>query len=67
MAQHQYQNGVDWARKVAVPVLLGKDPGTLLAVEAEVFESHVNLAAAKAVGLTVPEAIVKQATKVFEK
>jgi len=67
VAQHQYQNGVDWARKVAVPVLLGKDPGTLLAVEAEVFESHVNLAAAKAVGLTVPEAIVKQATKVFEK
>src|SRR5215470_9749341 len=37
LAQHQYQNGVDWARRVAVPVLLGKDPGTLLAVEATVF------------------------------
>lgn len=67
VAQHQYQNGVDWAKKVAVPVLLGKDPGALLAVEAEVFEVRVNLAAAKAAGLTVPEAIVKQASKVFEK
>jgi putative ABC transport system substrate-binding protein len=65
VAQHQYQNGVDWARKVAVPVLLGKDPGSLLAVEAEVFEVHVNLGAAKAAGLTVPESIVKQASKVF--
>jgi putative tryptophan/tyrosine transport system substrate-binding protein len=65
VAQHQYQNGVDWARKVAVPVLQGKDPGTLLAVEAEVFEVHVNVAAARAAGLTVPDSVVKQATKVF--
>lgn len=67
VAQHQYQNGVDWAKKVAVPVLLGKDPGALLAVEAEVFEVRVNLAAAKAAGLTVPEAVLKQASKVFGK
>jgi len=65
VAQHQYQNGVDWARKVAVPVLLGKDPGSHLAVEAEVFESHVNVAAARAAGLTVPDSVLKQATKVF--
>lgn len=65
VAQHQYQNGVDWARKVAVPVLLGKDPGTHLAVEAEVFESHINVAAARAAGLTVPDSVLKQATKVF--
>jgi putative ABC transport system substrate-binding protein len=65
LAQHQYQNGVDWARKVAVPVLLGKDAGTLLAVEAEVFEVQVNATAAKAVGLTVPEAVTKQASKVY--
>jgi len=65
VAQHQYQNGVDWARKVAVPVLLGRDPGSLLAVEAEVFEVHVNVGAAKAAGLTVPEGVIKQATKVF--
>src|SRR6516165_7589587 len=66
LAQHQYQNGVDWARKVAVPDLLGKDPGTLLAVEATVFERQVNAGAAKAVGLTVPESILKQASKVYE-
>ena len=35
--------------------------------EAEVFDTRVNTAAAKAVGLTVPDAIVKQASKVFEK
>ena len=66
LAQHQYQNGVDWARKVAVPVLLGKDPGTLLAVAATVFETQINAGAAKAVGLTVPESILKQASKVYE-
>ena len=66
LAQHQYQNGVDWARKVAVPVLLGKDPGTLLAVEATVFETQINAGAARAVGLTVPESILKQASKVYE-
>ena len=66
LAQHQYQNGVDWARKVAAPVLLGKDPGTLLAVEASVFEVQVNLAAAKAVGLAIPDGVMKQASKVYE-
>ncbi len=67
VAQHQYQNGVDWAKKVAIPVLLGKDPGTITAVEAEVFEVRVNTAAAKAYGLTIPDAIVKNASKVFDK
>jgi putative ABC transport system substrate-binding protein len=65
VAQHQYQNGVDWARKVAVPVLQGKDPGTVLAAEAEIFEVHVNLNAANAAGLTVSDAVRKQATKLF--
>jgi putative tryptophan/tyrosine transport system substrate-binding protein len=65
LAQHQYQNGVDWARKVAVPVLAGKAPGTMVPVEAEVFETHVNVAAAKSVGLTVPASMITQATKVF--
>jgi putative ABC transport system substrate-binding protein len=65
IAQHQYQNGVDWARKVAVPVLRGKDAGSVLPVEAEVFEVHINAAAARAAGLTVPESALKQATKVF--
>jgi hypothetical protein len=30
-----------------------------------VFETHVNVAAAKAVGLTVPQSMITQATKVF--
>ena len=66
LAQHQYQNGVDWARKVAVPVLLGKDPGQLLAVEASVFETQLNAGAAKAAGVTLPESIRKDASKVHE-
>ncbi len=65
VAQHQYQNGVDWARKVVVPVLLGKDVSTVPPAQAEVFDTRVNVAAAKAVGLTVPDSILKQATKVF--
>ena len=67
VAKHQYQNGVDWARKVAVPVLLGKKPGEHVPVAAEVFEMRVNTAAAKAAGLTIPEAVLKQAGKVFDK
>jgi putative ABC transport system substrate-binding protein len=66
LAQDQYQNGVDWARKVAVPVLLGKDPGSVLAVAATAFETQINAGTAKAVGLTIPESILKQASKVYE-
>lgn len=65
LAQHQYQNGVDWARKVAVPVLLGRNAGTLAPVEAEVFDVQLNQGAARAAGLTIPDAIVKQASKVY--
>ena len=65
LAQHQYQNGVDWARKVAVPVLLGRAPGTLTAVEADAFDIQINQGAARAAGVTIPESIVKQASKVF--
>ncbi len=66
LAQDQYRNGVDWARKVAVPVLFGKDPGSVLAVAANTFETQINTGAAKAVGLTVPDSILKQASKVYE-
>ena len=65
LAQHQYQNGVDWARKVAVPVLLGRAAGTMVAVEAEVFDVQLNQGAARAAGLTIPDSIVKQASKVY--
>lgn len=65
MAQNQYQAGIGWAKELAAPVLLGKDPGTLKPVEATVYDLQVNLEAAKAVGATVPEAAVAQAVKVF--
>ncbi len=67
VAQHQYQNGVDWAKKVAIPVLLGKDPGTIVPVQAEVFEEHINPAAAQAVGITIPDDVLKKATKIYDK
>ena len=62
-----HQTFVDWAKKVAVPVLLGKAPGTVVPVAAEVFEMRVNTAAAKAAGITIPADIVKKADKVFDK
>ena len=64
LAQHQYKIGQDWAAKIAVPVLLGQDPGTIVPIEAQVFELHVNAGAAKAAGLTIPDDILKQAAKV---
>lgn len=65
LAQHQYQNGVDWARKVAVPVLLGRNAGTLVSVEADAFDVQLNQGAARTAGLTIPDSIVKQASKVY--
>ena len=64
LAQDQYQNGVDWAKKVAVPVLLGKDPGTIVPVEAEVFEIQLNADAAKAAGVTIPDEVRAKASQV---
>ena len=66
MAQDQYQNGVDWARKVAVPVLLGQKAGAVVPVEADVFELHLNLGTAKSAGLQVPEDVRKKANKVVD-
>jgi putative ABC transport system substrate-binding protein len=65
MAQNQYEAGKGWAKELAIPVLLGKDPGTLKPVEASVYDLQVNLAAAKEAGVTVPEAAVARAVKVF--
>jgi putative ABC transport system substrate-binding protein len=65
LAQNQYEAGKGWAKELAIPVLLGKDPGTLKPVEASVYDLQVNLAAAKEAGVTVPEAAVARAVKVF--
>ncbi|MGQ7793198.1 ABC transporter substrate-binding protein [Faunimonas sp. B44] len=64
LAQDQYQNGVDWAKKAAVPVLLGADAGAIVPVEAEIFEIQLNADAAKAAGLAIPEAIRAKASRV---
>ena len=63
--QNQYQTGVDWAKDLAVPVLLGRNPGTLVPVPYHAYDLQLNDAAAKAVGLTLVPALVKTAAKVF--
>jgi len=65
LAQNQYQAGLDWARELVVPVLQGKDPGTLKPVRTTRYDLQVNLDAAKAGGVTVPPAIVQKAVKKF--
>lgn len=66
MAQDQREAGLEWARQVAAPVLLGKSAGELVPVEGEVYETRINAASAKALGLTIPEDILKGAGKVVE-
>lgn len=58
-----YQAGLDWARALVVPVLLGKAPGALKPVRLIRYDLHLDLDAAKAAGLTVPPAIVEKAVK----
>jgi putative tryptophan/tyrosine transport system substrate-binding protein len=65
LAQNQFQAGVDWAREVVVPVLLGKDPGTIKPVRTTRYDLQVNLDAAKAGGVTVPADLVAKAAKKF--
>ncbi len=65
-AQNQYQVGVDWANEVAIPVLLGRDPGTLTPVAYHAFELYLNKAAAAAVGVALPPDLLSQAAKTYD-
>ena len=65
LGENPYQAGLDWAREVVVPVLLGKDPGAIKPVRTTRYDLEVNLDAAKAGGVTVPPAIVAKAAKKF--
>jgi putative ABC transport system substrate-binding protein len=66
-AQDQHQAGVDWAREVAVPVLLGKPAGSIVPVTYKAYDLLLNSAAAKAAGISLPEDLVKSALRVWDK
>lgn len=66
-AQDQYQTGVDWATDVAVPILLGRNAGTIPPQPYKAYELYVNTAAGTALGAPIPADVVKSASKVFEK
>jgi putative ABC transport system substrate-binding protein len=65
LAANQYDSGLQWAKELAVPVLLGTDPGTLTPVKPKSFDLQVNLDAAKAANLTIPPDVIEKANKVF--
>jgi putative tryptophan/tyrosine transport system substrate-binding protein len=65
--QNQFQTGFDWAKELAVPVLLGRDPGSLTPVPYHAYDLRVNVAAATAIGITIPAEIVDAAVKVPDK
>ncbi len=66
-SNNQYQTGVEWALDVAVPVLLGRDAGTILATPYRAFDLHINTASAAAVGITLPPALVQRAARTFDR
>jgi putative ABC transport system substrate-binding protein len=64
--QNQYQTGFDWAKELAVPVLLGRNAGTLAPVPYHAYDLQLNTAAAAAVGITLPPELIKTAAKVLD-
>jgi putative tryptophan/tyrosine transport system substrate-binding protein len=63
----QYQAGVAWAKRVAIPVLLGKSAATLAPVSYTDYQLQVNTAAAAAAGVILPPAVLKRAVKTYDK
>jgi len=61
----QYQSGLAWARQVAVPVLLGRDPATFTPVNYRDFELYLNADAARAAGVTIPEPLRTRAKTIY--
>jgi putative ABC transport system substrate-binding protein len=64
LAASNYEQGVLWAKEMVVPVLLGTDPATMTPVRPRVFDLQVNIQAASAAKLTIPQDIIDKATKV---
>lgn len=67
LASSQYKGGVLWATQVAVPILLGADPGTLKPIRPTEYDIQVNVKAASVSGLTIPPDILNKAASVFGK
>jgi putative ABC transport system substrate-binding protein len=66
-SNNQYQTGVEWALDLAVPVLLGRDAGTLTPTAYRAFDLYVNTAAAASVGITLPPDMVQRAARRFDR
>jgi putative tryptophan/tyrosine transport system substrate-binding protein len=66
LAADQYDSGYQWAQEMVVPVLEGTDPGSMTPTRPRSFSLQVNLAAAEAAGLTIPQSIIDRADGVFD-
>jgi putative tryptophan/tyrosine transport system substrate-binding protein len=64
--QNQYQTGFDWAKELVVPVLQGRDAGTLVPVPYHAYDLQLNAAAAAAAGITLPPDLIKAAARVID-
>jgi putative ABC transport system substrate-binding protein len=64
--QNQYQAGFDWAKELAVPVLQGRDPGSIVPMPYHAYDLQLNSAAAAAAGITLPPDLIKTAAKVID-
>jgi putative ABC transport system substrate-binding protein len=64
LASDPYNDGM-LAGAVAAQLLQGEDPGTIVPVKPTEFNVYVNLEAAKKMGITVPQAVVDRAFKVY--
>ena len=60
------RTGFDWAKELAAPVLLGRDPGTIVPMPYHAYDLQLNTAAASAAGVTLPPDLVKSAAKVVD-
>ena len=65
-AQNQHQAGLDWAREVAVPILLGKPASEIVPVPYKAYDLLVNTAGAEAADITLPPDLVKSAIRAFK-
>ena len=64
-ATNQYDAGYQWAQERAVPVLEGTDPGTLVVTKPTSYDLQVNVDAAEAAGLTIPDEVLEEADEVY--